>query len=79
VAPAAVPDPDPAADGGLPHRVAGPVLVVRSTTARRRRAGIEFGREPVEVSTALLTEEQIEQILADPMLVVEAREEGPAS
>lgn len=44
-----------------------------------RRAGIEFGAEPVELDTAKLTKAKREQIEAEPMLVVEQLPEDTSS
>jgi hypothetical protein len=52
------------------------VLVVRARHGARRRAGIDFGKEAVELNAAWLTEEQIAAIEADPELVA-TREERP--
>jgi len=45
-------------------------LVVRSQVAGFRRAGRAWPAEEVTVSADEFTEEQIEQLLAEPMLVV---------
>ncbi|MEW5893376.1 MAG: HI1506-related protein [Pseudomonadota bacterium] len=45
-------------------------LVVRSLSAGFRRAGRAWPAEEVTVSTDEFTAEQIEQLLAEPMLVV---------
>lgn len=60
--------------------VAGEVgkLVVRSLSAGFRRAGRAWPAEEVTVAASEFTAEQIEQLLAEPMLVVlpAAEEEG---
>ena len=45
-------------------------LIVRSLSAGFRRAGRAWPTEEVTVAASELTAEQIEQILAEPMLVV---------
>lgn len=59
------------AEGGT---VEGKVIAVRSAAATgRRRAGFAFGPEPTELLVSDLTEEQLEQIVNDPLLSVSFR------
>lgn len=46
-------------------------LLVCSKPPRFRRAGIEFTREKIEIETADLTDQQLEAIYNESMLVVE--------
>lgn len=85
-APAEQAEPAPAEQAGVEPGASGadhgdkinlirvPVYVVRSTTPRsRRRAGIQFGPEPVEVDADALGNELFQQILDDPFLRVEVQ------
>lgn len=48
------------------------LITIKSKNDSRRRAGIEFNRAGVEIDTDDLTQEQVDAIQADPMLVVNA-------
>jgi hypothetical protein len=49
------------------------ILIVSGPEAGRRRVGMIFGKEPVEVDIAGLTKEQIDAINADPQLSVKRK------
>ncbi|MEQ1499144.1 MAG: hypothetical protein ABL914_10820 [Novosphingobium sp.] len=55
-------------DGGYVH----PVYRVRSVSpAGRRRSGISFGPEPIEVDSSTLSPRELDALLTDPQLVAE--------
>ena len=60
-------------EGG--NTVAEKVLVVVSSREGFRRAGHRFGKEPVTLRLADLTDEQVAMLKAEPMLVVTETEE----
>jgi hypothetical protein len=48
------------------------VLTVTGPETGRRRAGHVFGKAPVEVDASTLTQNQVDAIMADPLLSVKA-------
>jgi hypothetical protein len=46
------------------------VLHVQSKRAGFRRAGFQFGAEPVNIPVADLSKEQVEALTSEPMLIV---------
>lgn len=46
------------------------IITIKSKPERLRRAGIEFTRAGVELDTAELTQEQVDAISAEPLLVI---------
>lgn len=53
------------------HLVAGPVVRIRATREGFRRAGMAHPREAVEHAALRFTPDQVEQLLAEPNLIVE--------
>lgn len=62
-----------APEGGAKHRdFDAPVYRVRSLSpGGRRRSGLAFGSEPIEVDSSMLSPRELDALLTDPLLVVE--------
>ena len=70
----AKPAKDKAPKDKAPKDFVAPIFMVRSASqAGRRRSGVAFGPEPIEVDGSTLSPRELEALLSDPQLLVETQ------